>query len=97
MPQVEALISANSRDLCAGLASIPGVRLLRPYDAERVSGIVSFKPPQNDPAGVYRALKSKGLTSSLRGGGIRLSPHFYQAGKPLREMLDLIELTIKTI
>jgi selenocysteine lyase/cysteine desulfurase len=97
MPRVEALIAANSRELYAGLATIPGVRLLRPFDAERVSGIVSFIPPQTDLAGIYQALKNKGLTSSIRGGGIRLSPHFYQAGRPLREMLDLIELTIATI
>ena len=94
MPQVEALISANSRELSAGLESIPGVRLIRPFNPERVSGIVSFIPPQTDLASIYQALKNRGLTSSIRGAGIRLSPHFYQAGEPLREMLDLIELTI---
>ena len=97
MPHVEALIVANTRELFAGLAAIPGVRLLRPFDAERVSGIVSFMPPQTDLASFYQALKNRGLTSSIRDGGIRLSPHFYQAGKPLREMLDLIELTIKNL
>jgi len=37
------------------------------------------------------------LSCAVRGGGVRLSPHFYQAGQPVLEMLDIIEDTIKTI
>jgi len=36
----------------------------------------------------------RGLTCTVRGGGIRLSPHFYQAGEPVLEMLDIIENTL---
>jgi len=35
------------------------------------------------------------LICTVRGQAIRLSPHFYQAGKPVLEMLDLIENVIK--
>jgi selenocysteine lyase/cysteine desulfurase len=95
MPEVEALVMANSRILSGGLTAIPGVRLVRPFDPQRISGIVSFRPPQTDLAGVQRALKDRGLVCAVRGGAIRLSPHFYQAGEPLQEMLELIELTLK--
>jgi len=96
MPAVEALITANTRNLSAGLAAIPGVELVRPFDPQRVSGIVSFRPPQTDLAGFQQALKERRLVCAVRGGAIRLSPHFYQAGAPLQEMLDQIELTVKS-
>jgi len=91
MPQVEALVTANTRTLSSGLADIPGIELVRPFDPQRVSGIVSFRPSQRDPHKIQKALKQHGMICTVRGGAIRLSPHFYQAGKPVLEMLDLIE------
>ena len=95
MPRVEALIEENSRVLSAGLADISGVELLRPLDPRRVSGIVSFRPLNKNPVEILKALKQRQLSCALRGGGIRLSPHFYQAGKPVLEMLDLVEHVIR--
>ena len=94
MPRVEALIEENSRVLSAGLADIPGVELLRSFDPQRVSGIVSFKPLNKHPADVLKTLKQGKLTCALRGSGIRLSPHFYQAGRPVQEILKAIENTM---
>jgi len=91
MPQVEALITENSRVLSAGLAGIPGVELVRSFDPERVSGIVSFRPSNRDLVEIQQALGRRSLSCTVRGEGIRLSPHFYQAGKPVLEMLDIIE------
>ena len=96
MPRVEALVTENSRVLSAALAGMPGAVLARPFDAERVSGIVTFKTAQADLAGVYHNLKQGGLVCAMRGGGIRLSPHFYQAGQPVGDMLDLIDDVIKS-
>jgi len=97
MRQVEAYIAANSLALSKGLADIPGLELIRPFEPERVSGIVSFRLPGVDPAEIHRALKLKQLTCAVRGDGIRLSPHFYQAGKPVLEILSTIEDVIKKI
>lgn len=91
MSHVEACVSDNSRALSEGLAKIRGLELLRPFDPQRVSGIVSFKPLKLSPASLYRALKRRQLTASVRGDAIRLSPHFYQVGKPIEEMLAVIE------
>ena len=97
MPQVETCITANSLALSEGLTAMPGLELSRPFDAQRVSGIVSFRMPGKDPAEVHSALKQRQLTCAIRGDAIRLSPHFYQAGKPLLEILDTIEHVINKI
>jgi len=91
MQQIEAYITANSLTLSEGIADIPGLELLRPFDMQRVSGIVSFRIPDKDPPEVHRALQKRQLSCAIRGDAIRLSPHFYQAGNPLLEMLAVIE------
>ncbi len=97
MQQVEACITANSLVLSECLAGIPGVELVRPFDLQRVSGIVSFRTPGKDPAEVHRALQHRQLSCAVRGDAIRLSPHFYQAGKPVLEMLTVIEEVLTII
>jgi len=89
--QVEACVMANSHALSEGLTSISGLELVRPFDPQRVSGIVSFRPLDRNPARLHRALKRRKLACAIRGDAIRLSPHFYQEGQPLQEMLAIIE------
>ena len=91
MQHVEACIAANSLALSKGLADVPGLELVRPFDPQRVSGIVSFRPPDGDPDRVQLALKSRQLSCTVRGDAIRLSPHFYQAGQPVQEILAVIK------
>jgi selenocysteine lyase/cysteine desulfurase len=90
MQHVEACVTANSLALSRGLQDVPGLELVRPFDANRVSGIVSFVPRGGDAAKVHSALKSRQLSCAVRGDAIRLSPHFYQLGQPVQEMLSLI-------
>ena len=95
MEQVEKNIVANSYTLSAGLMDIPGIELSRPFDQQRVSGIVSFRPPDGNPVRTQKILQGQGLSCTVRANAIRLSPHFYQSGKPVRAMLDLIEDSVK--
>jgi len=95
MGQVETCITVNSKTLSDGLAIIPRLELVRSFDPQRVSGIVSFRLPGKEPGKVHKALKDHRLTCSVRGDAIRLSPHFYQAGEPIQEILTVIEDTIK--
>ena len=94
MQQVETYVTGNTLALSNGLTDIPGVELVRPFDPERVSGIVSFRPGKRNLAEIQQKLKQRGLICTVRGEAIRLSPHFYQAGKPVQEMLDLIEIIL---
>lgn len=97
MPQVESLVSANTRVLSEGLNDMRGVELVRPFDPQRVSGIVSFRPVNRDLEAVQNILRSRRLSCTVRGDAIRLSPHFYQAGEPVLEMLDIIENVLKIV
>jgi len=94
MDRVASCITANSKVLADGLACIHGVELVQPFDQQRVSGIVSFRIPGRDPHEIYRELKRRHLVCALRENAIRLSPHFYQAGRPVQDMLEVIENSI---
>lgn len=91
MQQVETYVTRNTLALSRGLTDIPGVELIRPFDPKRVSGIVSFRPDNRNLLEIQQQLKQRGLICTVRGEAIRISPHFYQAGKPVLEMLDLTE------
>ena len=91
MLQVEAYVAGNSQVLSKGLETIAGVELVRAYDMQTVSGIVSFTVSSGNLVEVHQALKDRGVICVLRGDAIRLSPHFYQAGEPVAEILNVIE------
>jgi len=95
MQQVETCIAGNSQSLSEGIMSISGLELVRPFDIQRLSGIVSFRIPGGDPLKLHRALSQKQLSCAIREDAIRLSPHFYQVGQPVLKMLDVIEDTVK--
>ncbi len=42
-----------------------------------------------DPSGMRDALQEKGIMVSVRGGGLRVSPHFYNTEAELRTFFDL--------
>ena len=91
MQKVEACVAENSLILTEGLSNMSGIELVRNFDPKTFSGIVSFRTPGRELSEVHRALKKNQLACAVRGNAIRLSPHFYQAGKPIYEILDVIE------
>ena len=54
-----------------------GFELLSPRSPERRAGIVTFRVPGHDSAGLHATLMEKGVICAPRGGGIRFSPHWY--------------------
>jgi selenocysteine lyase/cysteine desulfurase len=94
MQKVEACIAENSLILTEGLGQMMGIEVVRAFDPNTFSGIVSFKIPGKDLAEVHRSLKKSQLACAVRGNAIRLSPHFYQAGKPIYDILNVIGETI---
>lgn len=97
MAAVEACVAENTRVLTQALGAISGVELVRHYDPARVSGIVSFRLPGHNLGDVHQVLKRAQIICAMRGDAIRLSPHFYQAGRPLQQGLDKLEAVIKDI
>jgi len=91
MHHVEAAVRKNSLRLAESLSGIPGVELARPFEPRRCAGIVSFNVPGREIFELHRALMSSHLVCAVRGQSIRLSPHFYQAGEPLQDILNVIE------
>lgn len=53
-----------------------GLALLSPPDLAELSGITTVRT-QEAPEVVVRRLRAEGVLVSPRGGGVRLSPHFY--------------------
>ena len=90
LEQVATLIEARVAQLHAGIAALPNARLLSPGQAERRAGILTFTLGGQDNAEVFEALKKEQLVCAQRGGGIRLSPHFYTPETVIEETLALL-------
>jgi len=95
MKNVEAAVRENSMFMTKSLATMPALELVHPYEQGRGSGIVSFRMPGKNLNDIFRTLKQKQLVCAVRGDAIRLSPHFYQAGRPLHDILNIIEDVVK--
>ncbi len=80
MERVEEMVLAQARKIQHVVQSRSDWDLLSPQQPERVSGIVTFRVHGRDMA-AHRALAvhliRRDIICACRGGGIRLSPHFY--------------------
>ncbi len=74
MEQVRLRIFAVLDELAAGLGE-RGLRVVSPLGPQERSTILAFEHP--DPKGLFHHLDQARVAVSLRGGRIRLSPHFY--------------------
>ena len=73
--RIRERIFALTGQLAAGLRE-RGIALATPLGEGERSGILCFAPP-GDGAARLRALDAAGVSVALRGGRIRLAPHFY--------------------
>ncbi|MBM7333850.1 MAG: aminotransferase class V-fold PLP-dependent enzyme [Alcanivorax sp.] len=76
MDRVEAALADRVAHLHQGLAA-RGAELLSPADPARRAGIVTFRLPGEAPTDTRARLHAGGVVCAERGGGVRLSPHFY--------------------
>ncbi len=85
---IEARILALTDYLIAGLQA-RGCDITSPIAHRRErSGILCFRRPGADPAALAERLKAAGVVVSLRGGVIRVSPHFYNTEGDLDRLLE---------
>ncbi|WP_159500242.1 aminotransferase class V-fold PLP-dependent enzyme [Microbacterium sp. 18062] len=66
-----------------------GWRVLNDYGDEHRSGILIASSGRND-AGYHRRLLDNGVRCSLRGGGVRFSPHYFTSSSDLHRVADVV-------
>jgi selenocysteine lyase/cysteine desulfurase len=72
------------------LEAMPGVALLSPINPGRRAGILTFRIDGLDNPTLFQRLKQEQVVCALRGGGIRLSPHFYTRAEVIEQTLEVI-------
>ncbi|OLU34922.1 class V aminotransferase [Pseudomonas sp. PA15(2017)] len=88
MPQVERALHERVQWLLDGLAEMAGVRLLSAQERDRRAGIVTFTADGWDNRQLHERLKAEQIICAQRGGGIRLSPHFYTEARVIDHTLQ---------
>ena len=87
---IEEQILDNTDFLMTELAKLQDVEVLSPGDQPVRSGIVTFHRHKSDQSALFQYLKDQQVVCALRGGGIRISPHFYTPREKLDRLLQLI-------
>ena len=90
LEHVEAAVLHNSNTLFDALSEMDDAKLLTPESSSRRAGIVTFSKQQVSTDRLYAHLQDNGVICALRGGGIRLSPHFHTTETQLEKTIDLI-------
>ncbi len=92
MDKVETQVLEKSDYLKAVIDKNSQLVLLSKRQNRLKSGIVLFKHRTVANGELYSYLQKSGVVCALRGGGIRFSPHFYNAFEEIDRALELIEL-----
>jgi cysteine desulfurase/selenocysteine lyase len=88
--RIAGRVLENTRYLCHALAAIPGIRLLSAASLDRQSGIVTFQVESVIATTVVQRLWARDIITAARGGGIRLSPHFYTPQGDLHTFVETL-------
>lgn len=88
--QVAKALDERIQWLTRGLSRMNGIEVLSPVQAERRSGIITFRLEGRTNAELFERLKAGQVVCALRGGGIRFSPHFYTPEQVIEETLALL-------
>lgn len=85
-------IDKNISYLIEKFKIMQSVKILSPIAAKRRSGIFSFTASTpGETSRLYSELLARNIICAQRGGGIRLSPHFYNTEGQLKQTLDTLE------
>lgn len=64
--------------------------LITPRARDRHAGILSFKPLQEEVTDLHKRLQIQDVVCAVRGGALRLSPHFYTPRRQLEQVLAML-------
>jgi selenocysteine lyase/cysteine desulfurase len=85
--RIHQRILGNNRVLIEGLSGA-GLKVTSPSRDDLRSAIVSFSV--DDPETIVQKLWPRGIRVSVRGGGIRVSPHFYNAEEEIKTFIERV-------
>ncbi|MDQ5767056.1 aminotransferase class V-fold PLP-dependent enzyme [Thiothrix subterranea] len=91
MDAVWEQLSARVQYLLDGLQALPDMEILNDTRIQRRSGIVTFRSRRAANEALFKRLQTQGIFCAIRGGGIRLSPHFYTPFAQLQQVLDVLK------
>lgn len=86
---IEARLLQLTDRLAAGLRA-RGAEIVSPWNPDERSGIVVFRP-STDPQRLCSALVGEGFIVRVRGGGIRVAPHFYNNEDDIDRLLTALD------
>ncbi len=86
---IESRVLSLTDQLCAGLED-KGCRVVSSRAPGERSGIVVFHHSRFDSESIFQKLSDARVVCAIRGGGIRLSPHFYNTEEEVDRVLDAI-------
>jgi len=91
LPAIEQAVLANVQMLIKLFSSMPDISILSPTGINRHGGIFTFKKTGVDNEALYQYLVKKGVVCAPRGGGIRLSPHYYNQQAEFELLAEFVE------
>jgi len=78
-------------DYLEGKLRSKGVEILSPRGAGEKSGIFVFKPPAGEtPEALWKRLEERNILTAPRGGGLRVSPHFFNTTGDIDGLLEAL-------
>lgn len=87
---VEQMLNNKVDLLLELLSDKPGITLLSPQDRGQRAGIVTFSSSKISSVALHQQLMKQNVICAYRGGGVRLSPHFYTPDDALVSAVKLI-------
>lgn len=90
METVETLVLDNVEHLIQQFSQHEDIIIHSPTDRKRHAGIFTFSKKTVNNDDLYNELVKKGAICAPRGGGIRLSPHFYTPKQQLNTLLEWV-------
>lgn len=78
-------------DMLAEELNRRSMQILSPWRPEQRSGIVVFRPLRGDPEELCAALNARRMVVRVRGGGVRVAPHFYNNREDLERLMEAID------
>jgi len=90
MDQVERRVLDRSRLLREHIAADANLDLISPNGPGQVAGITTLGHRTTPPERLHEALQAAEITCAVRGGGLRLAPHFYNDKKGIEKVFSIL-------